>query len=293
MSNAFGVEIPDYKEILSDIDVENAVEKMLSDLMRYIGAKPEVSDRIIGIAKSYKSVDQYETDAHRLLTREGVIAEIPRKLDERAGIIYGQVKPHVSGKVLDIGCGDGAVGKLLANGGLDVYLTDVYTNPNLDRTGLDFTEFKQGDSLPFPDNLFDTALVLTVYHHSDDPIKLIRESQRVLKHGGRLIVIESVYGVDGKELTRKERDDMHAYLNLTPEQQRRVNIFFDHFYNRIINYSTDLSKKVNIPFTFNTPEIWKEIFEENGLQQECVVHLGIDQPVVPEYHTLHVLRKGA
>ena len=79
-------------------------------------------------------------------------------------------------------------------------------------------------------------------------------------------------------------------LTITPEQQRRVNIFFDHFYNRVIHYSTDPNSKVNVPYNFNTPERWKKEFADAGLEEEKVVHLGVDQPTVPEYHTLHVLR---
>ena len=50
------------------------------------------------------------------------------------------------------------------------------------------------------------------------------------------------------------------------------------------------SIKANIPFNFNTPDGWKMIFEDNGFKQEKVIHLGVDQPIVPEYHTLHILR---
>jgi len=78
---------------------------------------------------------------------------------------------------------------------------------------------------------------------------------------------------------------------LPAEQQRKVNIFFDHFYNRVLHYSKDAKTKVNIPFNFNAPNNWEKIFAKCGLKQETIIHLGLDQPTVPEYHTLHILRK--
>jgi len=55
-------------------------------------------------------------------------------------------------------------------------------------------------------------------------------------------------------------------------------------------YSDEPSKKINVPFNFNTPDGWKKIFEEHGLTQELVVDMNMDQPTVPEYHTMHILR---
>ena len=78
---------------------------------------------------------------------------------------------------------------------------------------------------------------------------------------------------------------------LSAEQQRKINIFFDHFYNRVLHYSKDAKTKVNVPFNFNTPANWETVFAKYGLKQEALVHLGLDQPTVPEYHTLHVLKK--
>jgi hypothetical protein len=75
------------------------------------------------------------------------------------------------------------------------------------------------------------------------------------------------------------------------EQQRKANIFFDHFYNRVLHYSPNPENKVNVPFNFNTPNGWETLFSNCGLKQETLLHLGLDQPTVPEYHTLHVLRK--
>ena len=106
---------------------------------------------------------------------------------------------------------------------------------------------------------------------------VLREARRVTNSEGRIIVLESVYGVK-------------SYGNLNNEHQRLVNIFFDHFYNRIIHYSNFKENKVNVPFNFRTPEYWNSIFKKEKLTVKKTIHLRFDQPVVPEYHTLHILK---
>lgn len=296
MKNAFGLKIYEIKDIFQDDAVEEYIKRTLATVLKHLGISDKKSARVIdeclSLAKSYSSISQYELHAYQILESQGVIAEIPKKLTGRANIIYGQIKPYLlRGSVLDLGCGDGKVGVLCAKDGHQVVLTDVYRHQNIENTGLEFGLFEQGERVPALDNEYDNTLVLTVFHHSDDPIKTIKEAHRVTKPNGRVLVIESVYGVTGKELSETERKKANSYLSLSQEQQRMANIFFDHFYNRVIHYTPNSKTKVNVPFNFNTPDEWKKIFENKGFKQEKVVHLGIDQPTVPEYHTLHVLRK--
>ncbi len=44
------------------------------------------------------------------------------------------------------------------------------------------------EKLPFPDRTFDTAVCVRVFHYVKDPWKAIRETYRVLKPGGYLIL---------------------------------------------------------------------------------------------------------
>ena len=295
-NNAFEMPIFEIKDVLQDPEIENVIQSMRRDVFKSLGiddAKSDmVMDQCLKFAKNYDDINEYEQAAHNILESEGVVDAIPEKLIERAEIIHEQIKKYLKdGLVLDFGCGDARLAQLIAKDGNEVQLADVYENPNVAKTGLPFELLEQGKDIPFEDNKFDNTLLLTVFHHSDDPIQLMKETKRVTKPGGRVIVIESVYDVDGKELSEDERKKSEEYLALSPEQQRRVNIFFDHFYNRVIHNSDDPSKKVNVPFNFNTPEEWKKLFDEQDLKQEEVVHLGPDQPTVPEYHTLHVLKK--
>ena len=297
MKNAFGLPLYDIKEIVTDKSVKATVSSMLLPVLTYLGIPSNQSKQIITnclqAASNYSKLEDYEEQAHIILEKEKVAQKIPEKLSARASLMYSQIEPYLLlGNVLDYGCGDGRVGELIAKNMLrEVTLADVYKHKHIEETGLKFELFNQGAKTPFSNDEFDNTLALTVYHHSSDPLNSLKDTQRVTKKGGRVIVIESVYGVDGKDLPEAMQKKIKNYLSLTPEQQRKVNIFFDHFYNRVLHYSKDSETKVNVPFNFNTPENWEKIFGQYGLKQEKIVYLGLDQPTAPEYHTLHILRK--
>ncbi len=297
MRNAFGLEVPEIKEIVTDNGIKATIGSLLLPVLTYLGVAPIKSEEIIAdclqASANYTQLCEYEEQAHNILEKEQVAQRIPEKLQARASLMYTQIQPYLlHGSLLDYGCGDGCVAELAAeNRNQQVTLTDVYKHTHVEETGLKFELFKQGATAPFSDGEFDNTLALTVFHHSSDPIDSIKDVCRVTKKNGRVIVIESVYGVDGKHLPQAMQQKIGGYLSLSPEQQRKVNIFFDHFYNRILHYSKNPETKVNVPFNFNTPDNWQKIFASQGLKQEALVHLGLDQPTVPEYHTLHALRK--
>lgn len=297
MQNAFGYEIPPIKEIVTDGSVKETVAAMLTDVLTYLGLPQVKAQSIVNqcleAASSYKTLEEYEEQANKIINAENITQKIPDRLTIRATLKANYIMPYLlDGNMLDYGCGDGQVSQIIAeNKGIAATLTDVYQHKNVKDTGLPFKMFKQGEKAPFADAEFSNVLAITVFHHSSNPAQSIKDVARITKPGGRVIVVESVFGVDGKQLPPKEQQKIAGYIHLSAEQQRLLNVFFDHFYNRILFYSPNPETKVNVPFNFNTPDNWKQIFDQNGLKQEEVVHLGLDQQIAPEYHTLHILRK--
>jgi ubiquinone/menaquinone biosynthesis C-methylase UbiE len=297
MKNAFGKELYQIKDILKDATIKQTVSALLLPVLTYLEISPKNSKEIIGNclneASNYSSLQDYESQAHCILEREQVAQKIPQKLWARANLIFTQIEPYlVAGNMLDYGCGDGQVAELAAKSmGKEVVLADVYEHSHIKETGLKFTLFSQGTQVPFGKEEFDNTLAITVFHHSSNPENSIRDVCRVTKTGGRVVVIESVYDVNNTDLPDASEQKTQIYLSLSSEQQRKINIFFDHFYNRVLHYSKNPETKVNVPFNFNTPKNWETIFTNCGLVQEKIVHLGLDQPTVPEYHTMHILRK--
>lgn len=310
--NTFGHDIQEMREIIADGGMRNYLRKGLGyvlDILRY-GDTYDREDALIELAGRIEGIidpderpnrvlelaaahdqERYEQLAHAFLAGEGVMARIPKSLQGRADLMYRQIRPYLSGRsVLDLGCGDGKVGQLVSREGYEVTLADVYRNPNIDALKLPFVPFAQGEKAPLESDRFDTTLLLTVIHHSSTPLLTVRDARRMTRPGGRVIVIESVYGIHepgaygGGEIES-------LFTGLTPEQQRLWGMYFDHFYNRVFHYSEDPATKVNVPFNFRSPEEWEGIFEEEGLDEVCFQSLGIDLPIVPEYHTLHILEK--
>lgn len=99
------------------------------------------------------------------------------------------VLPHLSptDNCVDIGCGNGLIVEALRTKGFSceaVDVADLSIVPEVEVTVYD------GLHLPYPDQHFDTAMLLTVLHHTPDPIPVLKEAARVAR---RLILVEDVY----------------------------------------------------------------------------------------------------
>jgi hypothetical protein len=119
-------------------------------------------------------------------------------------------------------------------------------------------------------------------HHANCPLQVFAEALRVSR--GRIIVIESVFGVQPTDVPRGD-DRAQTFVNLGDAQAQFL-AFIDWFYNRVLH------DEVQVPFKFNSPAGWREVFKDFGARELLVEHLGLDQPLVPEYHTLHIVEKA-
>ena len=99
-------------------------------------------------------------------------------------------------RVLEIGCGLGTDGAQFAKAGADytgVDLTEAAIE--LARKGFEISNLKgqfriaDAENLDFPDESFDVVYSHGVLHHTPDTARAVREIHRVLKTGGRAIVM--------------------------------------------------------------------------------------------------------
>ena len=100
--------------------------------------------------------------------------------------------------LLDLGTGTGRLLELFAplyrrGVGIDAS-TDMLAvaRANLDRAGIGNAQVRLGDiyHLPFPRDSFDVITVHQVLHYLDDPERALIEAARVLRPGGRLVVVD-------------------------------------------------------------------------------------------------------
>jgi len=104
------------------------------------------------------------------------------------------------GDLLDVGCGRGAILKLLASRANRAVGVDIDANARqlaraeLMLAGIPNCSLRKGDMyrLPFDDAEFNTIIIDDVLANAKKPVRALQEARRLLKPGGRLFILESV-----------------------------------------------------------------------------------------------------
>ncbi len=128
------------------------------------------------------------------------LVQIHRRLIERKPFLKNLYREHYrefarylqgipDGVLLELGSGGGFLKEVLP----EVVTTDLHPEPHLDRT-------MSADRLELPDDSVAAILMLNVFHHLPDPAAFLREASRVLKLGGRVVLVEPAHTMLWKRL---------------------------------------------------------------------------------------------
>ncbi|MGE3491855.1 MAG: ArsR/SmtB family transcription factor [Vicinamibacterales bacterium] len=96
----------------------------------------------------------------------------------------------------DLGCGTGQVSELLAPHVHKVIAvdgsTDMVQAARRRLKGASHVEVRRGDmeALPVEDGLLDAAILALVLHHVPEPVRALTEVHRVVKPGGRALIVD-------------------------------------------------------------------------------------------------------
>jgi len=99
----------------------------------------------------------------------------PRRIEVLASW-FAQLAPP-GAHILDVGCGDGLLSKLLQTKRPDVAIRGIDVLPRA-QTYIP-VEIFDGTKIPFENDSFDAVLFSDVLHHTQDPSTLLREARRV------------------------------------------------------------------------------------------------------------------
>ena len=150
------------------------------------------------------------------------------------------LNPTSNSSLLDVGCGSGIlIQKLLSLKrnmklyGLDITpkMVEVAIKKFTNNSNVEIT-LGSAVKMPYKDDSFDYVTCASSFHHHPNPFQSIKEMVRVLKPGGRLLIldmciegflrkllfkIENMYHNEGKvfRLTNKEMYDLYKKVRLT------------------------------------------------------------------------------
>jgi ubiquinone/menaquinone biosynthesis C-methylase UbiE len=132
-------------------------------------------------------------------------------------------------RVLDVGCGAGALAYAVAPAAREVVAVDsdasMVAIARANAPANVQVDVADGEQLPFADAEFDVAATLRTLHHTEQPDRLVAELLRVTKPGGTILVVDQLAPPDGGQalaLNRFERARDATTSRVLPERELRA-----------------------------------------------------------------------
>jgi SAM-dependent methyltransferase len=191
-------------------------------------------------------MNTYRCDPASPASKSGAVRMLHQKLvhTRRVSVLAEHLVALIppESRVLDVGCGDGAIASLIMEKSRDISIEgiDVLVRPAAKIPVLPF----DGIHIPYSSASFDVVMFVDVLHHADDPLSLLREAIRV----GKYLVIKDHY-----------RQGFLAGATL-----------------RLMDWVGNAHQGVALPYNYWSPAEWTSAFAAVGLKQiEIRARLGL------------------
>ena len=195
------------------------------------------------------------------------------KNDGRFKIIAEEVRQSSPKKILDLGCGKGRFTKALKDlfPEVDYYGADI--SEKLLECAPDFMKKSKVSMLDtkYPDEYFDFIFTVEALEHAVDIEKSIKEMRRILKKGGKLVIIDKNVEKLGKlEITEWEQwFDRDKLKNIMTEQGFKTktieNIAYNHSDGKDNLFIAWIGKKMNKHLEVSLEWIHSHTVENKGI----------------------------
>ena len=153
------------------------------------------------------------------------------KADEKVESRFqGAIGDAGKGVLLDVACGPGVVTAALAQNAARITAFDATpamlekARARCEEAGLANVKFREGDAqaMPFADATFDGIVTRLAIHHFAEPAKVMSEMYRVLKPGGRAVIVDVIVSDNSEEAALQNaieiiRDPSH--IRMLPEAE--------------------------------------------------------------------------
>jgi ubiquinone/menaquinone biosynthesis C-methylase UbiE len=161
---------------------------------------------------------QYAGEWDRIRALHVAESQVEAAVDEALG-------PGPFTLLVDLGTGTGRILELFAPRATRALGFDLsrdmlgYARMKLECAGLTHAQARHGDlyNTPVPDGAADAVILHQVLHFLDDPASAIAEAARLLKPGGKLLVVDFA----PHELEFLREQSAHRRLGFAPEQVKR------------------------------------------------------------------------
>lgn len=175
----------------------------------------------------------------------GFVHRVRCKLEARRLMSYCRDLPATA-RILDVGCGDGFHLKLLASAG-----PSTWTLEGVDaseravnaarRCGL-MVHHGTVESVPLQPESYDLALLIATIEHVDDPVRVLTAVARLLRPGGRVMVVTDSTGtLDFRIFGKRHWGGYHFPRHFNLFNRRSLSLLAGHAGLEVDRLTTSLS----------------------------------------------------